>query len=388
MARFMVRQSGNRVELLGGRETIWYEVAGERLPELTDHSFAIWHLLPTAIREGFDIEIDGPVCTLVVEHAEAMAQTWELWQPTLCREVRITGSLSASAPAGGRTPTMTMFSGGVDSTHMVVSRGEQAGGATAVTVHGMDYAPDDAAGFDALLRQTAPLLERLGYRRIVIRSNAALTTRGFHAHGMALAGHAFLLASLFETAHLAADNNWQLDLLQFPWGLNHVTNRLFHGRSFRLETHEEHLSRSEKIGRLAGDPAALAAITFCKRRDLRPRNCGLCRKCVRTKAMFLGMTGGIPPIFDAPELTPELVADAYRSSEVERANLHDLHIRSRHLGQRHEVPGLAGLIEAERTARSAPAQSVSAIRHTPAEWGRPFVSTTAEGEGDATAECR
>lgn len=388
MARFVVRQSGNRVELLGGRETIWYEVSGERLPELTDHSFAIWHLLPTAIREGFDIELDGPVCDLVVEHARAMAHAWELWQPTLFREVRISGSQSAAAPADGRSPTVTMFSGGVDSTHMLVGRGRQTPGGTTATVHGMDYAPEDAAGFDALLRQTAPLLERLGYRRIVIRSNAAITTRGFHAHGMALAGHAFLLTSLFETAHLAADNNWELDLLQFPWGLNHVTNRLFCGRSFRLETHEEHLSRAQKIGRLASDPAALAAITFCKRRDLRPRNCGLCRKCVRTKAMFLGMTGDIPPIFNVAELTPELVAEAYRSSEVERANLHDLHIRSRHLGPRHEVPGLAGLIEAERAARSAAAPSVSTIRHTPAEWGRPFVSTTAEGLADATAECR
>jgi hypothetical protein len=388
MARFMVRQSGNRVELLGGRETVWYEVSGERLPELTDHSFAIWHLLPTAIREGFDIEIDGPVCDLVVEHARAMAQAWELWQPTLFREVRIAGSRSASAPAAGRPPALTMFSGGVDSTHMLVSRGKRTVGATAVTIHGMDYAADDAAGFDSLLRQTAPLLERLGYHRIVIRSNAAITTRGFHAHGMALAGHAFLLASLSETAHLAADNNWELDLLQFPWGLNHVTNRLFHGRSFRLETHEEHLSRSQKIGHLAGDPAALAAITFCKRRDIRPRNCGRCRKCVRTKAMFLGMTGDIPPIFDSPELTAELVADTYRSSEVEKANLHDLHIRSRHLGSRHVVPGLAGLVEAERTTRSALAQSVSVIRHTPDEWGRRFVSTSAKGEGDATAEYR
>ncbi len=376
MPRFFVRQSGNRIELHGGREVVWYEVAGLSMPELTDHSFAIWHLLPTAIREGFDIAIDGPACDVVTENARNMAFAWELWQPALFRNVHITHSLGVGAITEMRHNTVTLFSGGVDSTHLLMQRGTQDRDATALTVHGMDYDSADERGFSALLRKTAPFLESLGYRRVVIRSNAEILTRGFHAHGMALAGYAFLMTELFDSAHLAADNNWEIDMLQFPWGLNHVTNRLFCGRRFKLITDEEHLSRSQKIATLADSPIALAAMTFCKRRDIRPGNCGRCRKCVRTKAMFLGMAGRIPPIFDSMDLPAELVTDAYRSSEVEAANLYDLYLRSRNRGKSHAVPGLEELVQNHQRESRLAAHTGSSIRRSPSAWSKTFVTKT------------
>jgi hypothetical protein len=345
MALFRVRQHGNRVELHGGSEVIWYEAAGIDLPPLTDHGFAIWHLLAAAIHEGFDIELDGPVADDTLENARLFARTWELWQPSRFREVRIERRGPAPGPRpAGRRPELAMFSAGVDSTTMFLRLGVRPERGTALTVHGMDYAPDNEAGFNALIDQSAAFLERQNYDRITLRTNAMQIVHGDHAWGLALAGHASIFADLFERAVFAADHTWEIDLAIHPWGSNHVSNRFFHGEGFAVHSLTEDLSRSQKMLLLANDPQALATISVCRRRDLRPRNCGVCQKCVRTKAAFLGMTGSIPDIFIDRRLTPPLVRAAFDESQITAANLHELFIRTRGLGPAHEVPGLAAAV--------------------------------------------
>lgn len=371
MALFSVHQRGNRVELRGGAETIWYEVGGTSLPELTDHGFAIWHLLPTAIREGFDIELDGPVSDELLENARTLARTWELWQPDRFREVRVRriGGPPAPRPAG-RAAEFSLFSGGVDSTSMLLRRGRRDERSSVLTVHGMDYDEENAAGFADLLRRIAPFLERQNYAQITVHSNARRIASGHHAWGFSVAGYAFLLGDLFERACLAADETWEIDMMLHPWGLNHATNRFFRGSGFAMERICDDMTRSQKIAVLADDPVALAGISFCKRRDIRPANCGLCNKCVRTKAMFRGMTGRIPPIFLSAELTPRLVRRSFGKSAIERANFRDLHIRSRALGPEHEVPGLGDLLERDRRRLARRSFRANFGREAWREWRR------------------
>lgn len=373
MPLFHVRQEGNRLELHGGAEVIWYEAAGIGLPPLTDHGFAIWHLLAAAMHEGFDIEFDGPVADDTLENARLFARTWELWQPSRFREVRIERRGPAPDPRPvGRRPELVLFSAGVDSTTMLLRRGVRPERGTAVTVHGMDYSPTNETGFAALLDQSAAFLERQNYDRVTLRSNAIRVAVGHHAWGLALAGHAFLFADLFEKALLAADEPWEIDMMIHPWGLNHASNRLLRGGGFVLDRIMDDLSRSQKLAILAADPMALRAISFCRRRDLRPRNCGACQKCVRTKATLLGMTGGIPDIFIDRRLTAPLVQAAFDESPITAANLHDLFIRTRGLGPAHQVPGLAAAVARHgrrSRLRERLAQGLKGI--IPRPWKRP-----------------
>src|SRR5262249_33314352 len=42
---------------------------------------------------------------------------------------------------------------------------------------------------------------------------------------------------------------------------------------------------------------ALNSLAFCWNRKIQPENCGVCPKCLRTKMLFLAVTGLIPDIF-------------------------------------------------------------------------------------------
>ena len=49
---FSVKQNGNRVEIYGGSQTIFFEVEGASLPPLHDFSFAVWTSCPLPCATG------------------------------------------------------------------------------------------------------------------------------------------------------------------------------------------------------------------------------------------------------------------------------------------------------------------------------------------------
>ena len=301
MAKFRVKQDGNHVELHGARETIFYEVQGTTLPPLTDFSFAVWHLMAAAMTQGFDIEIDGPVDSTVIDNARRFSRIWEMWAPQRFREVRITGhgmepTADTTRPESAQ-PDLTLFSGGIDSTHMLLKLGKREPASTVLTIQGMDYRADVNAQFLALLKMTNPLLEALNYDRITLKTNVAVISRGTYSWALTLAGCSFLLSALFSRASFAADCNWEEDFLIFPWGSNHVTNRLLKGTAYSLNALGEEFPRVEKVADIALSEVALNSISFCKDRAMRPRNCGKCNKCLRSKLLFAAATGRVPHIF-------------------------------------------------------------------------------------------
>jgi hypothetical protein len=181
---------------------------------------------------------------------------------------------------------------------MMLRRGRLEHPGTAVTVQGMDYDLEPADQFRELITRTTPLLELLNYRRVVIRSNATQKLAyNYHSCAMGIAGNAWLLSGVFAGAEMAADMSLEQDLMIFPWGLNGITSRYFEGTNFRLETRDQDVTRTQKAAMVANDPIALNSASFCGLRRMRPRNCGNCAKCLRTKAMFMVTLGDIPDVF-------------------------------------------------------------------------------------------
>jgi hypothetical protein len=130
-------------------------------------------------------------------------------------------------------------------------------------------------------------------------------------------------------------------MLAFPWGLNHVTNRYLKGTNFQLEPRCENHTRANKAGSVALNPLALKAVSFCKRREVRPDNCGTCTKCVRTKVMFAATLGYQPDIFLDPTFDEDTVNSINLDDKNEQAFFVDLCQIARSRGTIGLVPGLA-----------------------------------------------
>lgn len=365
--RLRVHQDGNRVTVEGGPTRIDYEVQGLELPVLDNLAFCVWHFLSPALLTGSPIEVDGPVDSGTLAAAERFSRTWELWDPRRFREVRISARSRPSAPAPARRKDpLVLFSGGVDSTHMLLQLGRQATRGVALTAHGYDYNAGEAEHFDRLRAKVKPLLDKLNYDQVVVRTNAKVIAHGVQSYALRLAGAAALFSGLFERALFAADFSTEQDMLAVPWGLNHVTNRYFRTDDFVMEPRCEDVTRAEKVALLARDDTALAALSFCPDRAVAPRNCGRCKKCIRTKVMFMAETGALPPIFEDMSFHLGYVRTLFAAGRKEEAFFIDLYQRARAAGTLARVPGLAEQF-AKRYGETKRQQAVRSFSKTAGE---------------------
>jgi hypothetical protein len=229
----------------------------------------------------------------------------------------------------------------MDSTHMLLARGRQTERGTVLT---KCKNGDDRA--NALLRQTDPLLERLNYDRIVLRTNLRVPRPKYHSYNMQIAAWAFLFSDLFSEAHFAAERTWQQDFQVHPWGLNHATHRNFKTERFALRCEHEDLKRVEKVEIVASDPIALRSLSICVDKNVSPENCGVCYKCQIAKAMFVITTCALPAIFHDNSFG----ADALGALAIDRdrklsvlfaASLIEMYQAARAFGRLDAVPGLA-----------------------------------------------
>lgn len=341
-----VQQDGHQVRLTSSNgRSISYHIDGIELPQLSDHSFVVWHALPTAMLTGRDIEIDGSVDPVVIANGEKLSRIWAMWCPGVLRPVKISAS-NAVSPDRGKRGVLALYSGGVDSTYHLISAQKVDLPSYALTIHGMDYKPDNDNKFRALIEKTEPLLENFGIRRITVRTDVARYGKAGILHGFTLAGCASLLADGFDAAQIAADYTWEQDMMSWPWGTNHVTNRYFAGSDWSVRTVTSGFSRTEKIEAIAASKMALDAISFCTDSKSRPYNCGRCAKCVRTKLMFLIATNSIPPIFTDNTYRPAMLGRINLKKHKERAFFADIYAQAVARGREQYVPGLGAKLAA------------------------------------------
>lgn len=191
------------------------------------------------------------------------------------------------------------FSGGVDSTYSLLRRTalenkEQ----DFLTVHGMDYKYDDHDRFERAKDKTTQLTQAYGSRYFVT-TDAYNAYRKFKIEGQIsfiflLTSIGFMFYKKYTKLVLASDRPSHQQFFPFPYGSNFITNKLFDSGYSRLESHGDDATRAEKMVLIASNLSALRALSCCKNYQMRPENCGVCGKCVRTKAGFLAANGSIP----------------------------------------------------------------------------------------------
>ncbi len=333
--RVHVQQSGNSVQVCGFKEPIVFEVEGFDLGPVRDHTFAAWLLLPWAMRTGEPIEVDGPVDPVAASNMKRFSKSWELWEPQNFHTIDISGT-SGTVPTQ-KAEDFVFYSGGLDSTDMLLQLGRNEKTATALTVHGFDYSVSSTDQFSQLRDRVAPLLEELNYRHVTMRISKM--QGGNHSWALQLAGTGFLFPDHFRSGLFAADYSWEQDMMAFPWGLNHVTNRYMVGENFGLKAQCEDRTRAMKAESVMHHPLAIKAASFCKRREVRPRNCGTCEKCLRTKAMF-AIFGEQPDIFIDRSFDADLLNSIDLNNKNERSFFVDLCHIARERGAMDRIPGM------------------------------------------------
>ena len=337
--RVSVQQTANRIEAHGSEEVISFDFINITLPPLRDYTFAAWLFLPWAMVKGENIEIDGPVDPIAAENIRRFSSAWELWDPRKYHTVIASGTHEPPPVNKKRREEFVFYSGGLDSTDMLLQLGKRQEKTVALTVQGFDYSPTAEDQFADLRNKVTPLLNHLNYEHVFVR--VSKICGALHSWALQLAGVGFLFSETFERGIFAADYNWEQDMLAFPWGLNHVTNRYMTGRDFGIYPQCEDSTRTMKAENVARDPLGLQAASFCKRRELRPANCGTCSKCIRTKAMFAVTLGKQPDIFLDADFGPDFLDQIDLDDRKEQAFFIDLCQIAIQRGTLQSIEGLA-----------------------------------------------
>lgn len=339
--RYSVVKNGNTVKIQGDLGGCSFELGSEFTSERSD--FAAWAALPLAMRKGENLVIEGIGDSVVAANATKLSEIWELWMPEWFTRVQV--SFSDPRPMPEASGRLLLFSGGVDSTSNLL-RHEQVGSRPhLLTLHGLDYRHSDEARFAGLLEQTQPLVDRAAAGRHTVRTDIYDLYRKSQVdvaagHGFALFSGLFLFADQFGVGEISADYSAAQDYVVSPWGTNSLTNPMYASSTFHVATASADATRSDKVALLAKDHVALRALTFCKDYSKRPKNCGVCSKCTRTKAMFIAVTGEAPDIFIDRRFDPKSLATIKLSSRSEAAFFVDLYLAARRNGNLDRLPGL------------------------------------------------
>lgn len=288
-------------------EYLHVDGTGVAVPEVLDGY--VMGALHWAMALGDPLVVRGPVSLAALRNATALMDVWQCWAPDRYRRVDIIPDSvveTVGTTVSGPSRAIAAFSGGVDSTFTLLRHG--AGGSEpwsydlrdVAMVHGFDVPLRDTAAFDGLLRRTRPLLDSLGVRAHVVRTNVRewpeLDWEQTYGAQLACVLHQF--APAFDRGIIAAGPHYLLPFV--PWGSSALTDPLLSGVDMAIVHDGAAFTRIPKVREVAGNPLAAATVKVCWEGDRPDRNCGRCEKCLRTRLSFAAIGMPDPPCFDGP----------------------------------------------------------------------------------------
>lgn len=307
-------------------------------PACRPEAFLLAAVVPAAAAGEERVYVEGAVCGLLYESIPSALAILKHWFPKRFPDQplpRIEALSISAATDRGPDRTAGFYSGGVDSTHLLLANterfpvGHPERIAHGVCVYGFDMGgrvgQDGSEPFNFLLQQSSPLLSSLGIKPLPVYTNLRhLDDRpGFWGEvfvGFALAAVAHALSGEFSRFFRASSGEPIVASIQEPSGY-HPSLLLYTDSKF-IRTIAPYLevSRQQRLRLIAQNPAALQALRVCFYCDEKPvLNCGTCEKCVRTQ-LGLMLCGIDPtPYFAGVKVNAELLhATDLHSDEVGR----------------------------------------------------------------------
>ena len=291
-------------------EGIFFEFArGTPVPEPVVLDGFLFCFLFAAMERGVPLVIRGPVSARAIRNARLFQEAWASWVPSRYRIVDIIpDQLVSERCLGARdnAAAVAAFSGGVDSTFSAMRHGRRMLGRSSheveavLTVQGFDVNFENYDGFQRLLDRTQPLIDDLGLRRHVMRTNIRqyeLQNWG-HSHGAQISCALHQLSHEFNYGLIASSRPYKH--LINAWGSHAATDHLLSGDDLEIVHDGAGFLRVQKVKLIASDPVAQSSLKVCWEGREQDKNCGHCAKCVRTRLNFLALGEVNPPCFDSP----------------------------------------------------------------------------------------
>ena len=270
------------------RETLWFRFpSGIPLPPAEDcDSYLLAKLLP-AMRQKYDIHIEGAINRQLLRNMFEFQGAWIKWKPLLYSKVGITCRVRDDEIPVNQEAVLA-FSGGVDANFSLArampSKLPESHNVTRCCfVHGFDIPLKEIQTFATVHRTLQTDLEGTGIPLIPVATNLRQTLNApwEDVVGTALAA----VLNQFKRLHGVAivGSTEPYDKL-IPWGSHPATDHLLAGLDFGIVHDGATHSRPEKLAYLFNRETAPRNLRVCWTNPSQPGNCGKCEKCLRTKA--------------------------------------------------------------------------------------------------------
>jgi hypothetical protein len=283
--------------LLNKPERVWFAFPKKFAPFVTRRSDAFAAgLIVLAMHSGEEMIVEGELSPRLVRGLYEYQRVFQFWYPHLLSLVKLkTEILSELAPEQAGKATMTLFSGGVDSTFTLLKHLPEHQPLPdfqvkyALFIHGYDIPLQNPASFENASRTFSPELAAAGVELIPVRTNLRYFTSGLLpwmvAHGCATIAAGLTLDRLCSNLLVPATHclddfkAWGSSQMVDHWLSTETIETLHHGVSF---------ARMDKIAAIAGWQPAHHFLRVCINEDGRDgvHNCSVCEKCTRTMIML------------------------------------------------------------------------------------------------------
>lgn len=310
--RFVVRLSETRSEgrvtriATFGNRQVWWEMTGPdaSLPgPLRVHDLAVTAFIFTAMHEGRDLHVDGPVTFSLLKNMEDLIACWHAWRPDLYKKINVSAAqevadsmLSVSVPSRA----VAAFSGGLDASftawrHVTHGAGRRSYDLLAgVLIQGFDIALDANGAFATTVSTAADSLRSINVPMVTMRTNwrdvACINWEMEFGNGVATCLRNWQGSAC--AGLVGSDEDYAR--LVLPWGGNPITYTMLGSRDFQIVYDGGEYTRTEKAEQILGWPAGLRNLRVCWQGPLTGRNCGHCEKCLRTKLNFMAIGAPLP----------------------------------------------------------------------------------------------
>jgi len=235
----------------------------------------------SALRRGSPLRVETPVSARMLASLPRIQGVLGDWDERLGPVCVESAARPTATPAGARG-VGCFFSGGIDSSYTLLTRGSEID--TLIYVHGFDVARRFGALRNRLVCEARELAAALGKTLVEVETNLREQTSRlcpwWLLHGAVLAGVAHFLSPRLQRVWVPS-TTFGSPLM--PWGSHPDIDPLWSSEALEI-AHDSPIGRVEKTRVVAVSDWGLRHLHVCNAAwDLETLNCGRCEKCLRTQ---------------------------------------------------------------------------------------------------------
>ena len=296
-----------------GRKTVSYELLDATdctMPEVLDAFVlgTIFHLMKLAR----PLRVWGNISRSTMINLQLFQEAWHNMRPDRYRVVDIIPDAVVDLTPSSPARSITLFSGGLDSTFTVLQLKTDANYSTLVSltdallVHGFDIRFSDQRAFELTVSRMEPFLRKFGLHLKRIRTNSKDVFDDWEDSFGAQMAACLQQCNEYRYGFLPSSEPYSSPV--YPWGSTPATDPLLSTDQISVVHHGAGYSRTEKARYLLQHPDSLSHLRVCWEGKDQFKNCGSCEKCVRTQLNFWANGVKTIPCFEDP-LNENLILD-------------------------------------------------------------------------------